>query len=69
MTAATTGPDSFRVIPHPAICPECGSTDIATEDVEMSDQTVETAYICRECGEAWPLACVTEWTLHTPGRR
>ena len=68
LTAARTGPDCFRVIPHQPVCPDCGSADIATEDIEMTDGTTETAYLCRACGEAWPVACVTDWTP-TTGRR
>ncbi len=63
MSAASTGPDSFRVIRHEPVCPECGSSDVITEDVDMADGTAETAYLCRTCGEAWPLACVTEWSV------
>ena len=62
-TAARTGPDSFRIIPHPPVCPECGSPEVATEDIDLTDGTTETAYLCRDCGEAWPLACVAEWSL------
>ena len=63
MRAAATGPDTFRVITHAPICPACASQDIATDDIEMADGTTETAYLCRGCGEAWPIACVTEWSL------
>lgn len=68
MTAASSGPDSFRVIHHERICPDCGSDDIAADNVDMADGTAETAYICRDCGEAWPMACVTEWSVR-PRRR
>jgi predicted RNA-binding Zn-ribbon protein involved in translation (DUF1610 family) len=60
---AVTGPDSFRVIYHQPICPECGSDDIAVQDIELTDDSTETAYVCGSCGEAWPMACVTDWTL------
>jgi predicted RNA-binding Zn-ribbon protein involved in translation (DUF1610 family) len=60
---AITGPDSFRVIYHAPVCPECGSDDITTDDIDIADGTTETAYLCRDCGEAWPMACVTDWTL------
>jgi hypothetical protein len=56
----------FRVIYHEPICPECGSPDIATEDVETGDGITETAFVCTACGEAWPLACVTDWDTRTP---
>jgi hypothetical protein len=56
-TAASTG---FRVIYHEPICPDCGSFDITTEDVETTDDFTETAYLCRACGTAWPLACVSD---------
>jgi len=56
----------FRVIYHEPVCPDCGSFDITEEEVETGDDLTETAHICRTCGTAWPLACVTEWT--TPPR-
>jgi hypothetical protein len=56
----------FRVIYHEPICPECGSAAITTEDVETGDGITETAYLCTACGEAWPLACVTDWDTRTP---
>jgi hypothetical protein len=49
------------VIPHEPVCPDCGSFDVITEDVETGDGLTETAYICEVCGCAWPLACVVEW--------
>ena len=52
----------FRVIHHEPICPECGSFDIETAEVETGDGLTETAHTCRSCGTAWPLACITEWT-------
>ena len=60
--------NEFRVIHHEPVCPTCGSFDITTEEVDTGDGLTETAYICRACGEAWPVACVTDWTLRTqPG--
>lgn len=56
--AATAG---FRVVYHPPLCPDCGSSDVVTEDVETGDGFTETALICRACGTAWPLACVCDW--------
>jgi hypothetical protein len=52
----------FRVIYHEPICPECGSFNIETADVDTGGGLTETAHICLACGEAWPLACVTEWS-------
>jgi transposase-like protein len=52
----------MRLVPHPPVCPECGSDDVTTEQVDMSDDTTETAWICQPCGAAWPLACVCEWS-------
>ncbi|MGH3218630.1 MAG: hypothetical protein ACRDPY_07955 [Streptosporangiaceae bacterium] len=52
---------SFRVIYHEPVCPDCGSFDIETADVQTGDGLTETAHICRACGTAWPLACVTDW--------
>lgn len=54
--------NEFRVIYHEPICPECGSFDITRADVQTGDGLTETALICTACGEAWPLACVTEWS-------
>jgi len=55
---------NFRLVPHHATCPECGSTDVGTDQVDMGDGTRETAYICQApgCGAAWPLACICEWS-------
>ena len=52
----------FRVIYHEPICPECGSFDIDTGQVDTGDGLSETAHICQSCGTAWPLACVSDWT-------
>ena len=49
------------VIPHEPICPDCGSFDVAEEEVDTGDGIEETAFICGECGCAWPVACVVEW--------
>jgi RNA polymerase subunit RPABC4/transcription elongation factor Spt4 len=57
-----TAVSEFRVIYHEPICPECGSFDITSAEVETGDGLTETAHICRACGAAWPLACVTDWT-------
>ena len=54
--------NDFRVIYHEPICPDCGSFDITTGDVDIGDGLTETAHICRACGTAWPLACVSDWT-------
>jgi len=56
----------FRVIYHAPVCPQCGSSAITTEEVETSDGITETAYLCTACGEAWPLACVTDWDITVP---
>jgi hypothetical protein len=50
------------VISHEPVCPECGSFDVTTEDVDTGDGLTETAWICEACGCAWPLACVCEWS-------
>lgn len=52
----------FRVIYHEPVCPDCGSFDITRDEVETGDGLTETAHICVDCGAAWPLACVTDWT-------
>jgi hypothetical protein len=53
---------SFRVIYHAPVCPDCGSGDISTEDVETGGGLTETAHICQSCGTAWPVACISDWT-------
>jgi len=52
----------FRVIYHEPICPECGSLDIDTAQVDTGDGLSETAHICGSCGTAWPLACIADWS-------
>jgi hypothetical protein len=47
--------------PHEPICPDCGSFDVTTDEVDTGDGITETAYICEPCGAAWPLACIVEW--------
>jgi hypothetical protein len=54
--------NEFRVIYHEPICPGCGSFDIGTAEVDTGDGLTETAFTCAACGQAWPLACVTDWT-------
>jgi hypothetical protein len=53
--------DGFRVIYHEPICPDCGSFNITRTEVQVTEEFTETALECRDCGTAWPLACVTEW--------
>jgi uncharacterized Zn finger protein len=53
--------DGFRVIYHEPICPDCGSFNIIRTEVQVTEEFTETALECRDCGTAWPLACVTEW--------
>ena len=50
----------LRVVFHVAICPDCGSSDIRTEEVDVGDGLTETALTCPRCHTAWPLACVTD---------
>jgi transcription elongation factor Elf1 len=50
----------FRVIPHEPVCPDCGSRDITTTDIDTTDGQAETAHICTICGAAWPVACIAE---------
>ena len=38
---------SFRVIYHQPVCPDCGSGQISTEDVDTTDGFTETAHICQ----------------------
>jgi hypothetical protein len=49
------------VIPHEPICPDCGSFSVSEDQVDTGDGIEETAYVCEDCGCAWPLACVVEW--------
>jgi len=49
------------VIAHEPVCPECGSFDVTTDEVDTGDGLTETAYMCTPCGCAWPLACVSDW--------
>ena len=56
----------FRVIFHPPVCPACGGTDIEDQDVDTGDGIPETAHVCRDCGEAWPIACVCDWDAPRP---
>ncbi len=58
--------NDFRVISHEPICPDCGSFDIASAEVDTGDGITETAHICQACGTAWPLACITDWTTPAP---
>jgi len=58
--AAAAG-SGHRVIYHAPICPQCGSSNITTDDIETTDGLTEEAFICLACGETWPLACVTDW--------
>ena len=57
--------DGFRIIRHEPICPDCGSVRITENEVETTDGLAEEAFICLACGEAWPLACVTDWDTPT----
>lgn len=52
----------FRVIYHEPVCPDCGSFDITSDEVQTGDGLTETAHICASCGAAWPVACVCDWT-------
>ena len=63
---------SFRVIYHQPACPDCGSSDIDSAEVETGGGLTETAHICQACGTAWPVACISDWAEpavtpdHTP---
>jgi hypothetical protein len=56
-------PGQHRVLFHEAVCPEsdCGSDDIAEDEIETGDGITEIVLTCRDCGTAWPLACVVDW--------
>ena len=59
--------NQFRVIFHTHLCPDCGSRDVATCDIDTTDGLVETAHICAICGAAWPVACIAEDLAPVPG--
>lgn len=63
---ADPGARNHRVLYHPPVCPDCGSRNVIQADVDTGDGLTETALICRACGCAWPLACVTDWPAPTP---
>ncbi len=52
---------NHRVLYHPHVCPDCDSADVGQAEVDTGDGIIETALICRDCGTAWPVACVTDW--------
>ncbi len=54
---------TFRVLFHVRVCPDCGSDDITESDVETGDGIAEIALTCRDCGTAWPVACVVDWDI------
>jgi hypothetical protein len=62
-------PPGFRIVYHPPVCPDCASDEVITEDVETGDGLTEAAHICRSCGSAWPVACVSEWRATMPAAR
>ena len=51
---------SFRVIYHEPVCPDCGSNDISTEELDITDGLTETAFVCGGCHLAWPMACISD---------
>ena len=51
---------SLRVIFHEPVCPDCGSPDIETSELGITDGLTETAFICANCHLAWPLACISD---------
>jgi hypothetical protein len=59
----------FRIAYHPLVCPGCASDEVITEDVETGDGLTEAAQICRCCGTAWPVACVSERRATLPAAR
>ncbi len=68
-TSSSATAAELRVVYHPLLCPECGSTNVVAEDVETGDEVTETALICRACGSAWPVACVCDWLPAFPAAR
>ena len=54
--------DQFRVIYHEPHLPRLRLLRHRAAEVDTGDGLTETAHICRACGAAWPLACVTDWT-------
>jgi hypothetical protein len=49
------------VIAHEPICPDCSSFNVSEDEVDTGDGFEETAWICEDCGCAWPKGCVVEW--------
>ena len=60
--------NDFRVIYHEPICPEYGSGNITRDEAETGDDLTETALTCRDCGTAWPLACIADWVTDWAAR-
>ena len=60
-----TNVTGFRVIVHPPVCPACGGADVEDQDVDTGDGLSEEAHVCRDCGTAWPVACICDWTEPT----
>jgi hypothetical protein len=58
-TSAVAG--GLRVVYHPRYCPTCESANVAVGEVDTGGGLTETALICLDCGDTWPLACVAEW--------
>jgi len=52
---------TYRIIYHPHLCPECDSSNVVVGDMDTGDGVTETALICIDCGQTWPLACVSDW--------
>jgi transcription elongation factor Elf1 len=55
----------YRVVFHAHVCPDCGSDDITESEVETGDGITEIALTCNQCGTAWPVACVVDWSTRT----
>jgi hypothetical protein len=53
---------AYRVIFHAQVCPDCGSGDITESEVETGEGITEIALTCTQCGTAWPVACVVDWS-------
>ena len=54
--------NQFRVLFHTHVCPDCGSDDITEAEVDTGDGITEIALTCHNCGTAWPVACVVDWS-------
>jgi hypothetical protein len=49
-----------HTIPHPDICPACGSAEVVIDDADTGSGITEIVFVCLDCDTCWPLTCTTE---------